>query len=142
MAPPSGVQLQKTAGNTHQFDADKQQQLIETYNALKAECGQHEPILFIDAMHPTQPTKLSYGWMKRGREHVKVVEATGSHTRLTYREKLNLFFYLIKYVSFFMLIGLIAVKKEPTEIPVHMNNKFIDIGSSIIKYAKITAHTE
>ncbi|MDE9448734.1 transposase, partial [Xenorhabdus bovienii] len=72
------------------FDADKQQQFIETYNALKAKCGQHEPILFIDATHPTQSTKLSYGWMKRGREQVKVVETTGSRTRLNLMGALNL----------------------------------------------------
>ncbi|MGJ0630389.1 transposase, partial [Xenorhabdus bovienii] len=60
------------------------------YNALKAECGQNAPILFIDAMHPTQSTKLSYGWMRRGREHVKVVETTGSRTRLNIMGALNL----------------------------------------------------
>ncbi|CAM3353537.1 transposase (fragment) [Xenorhabdus nematophila AN6/1] len=41
-------------------------------------------------MHPTQSTKLSYGWMKRGREHVKGVETTGSRTRLNLMGALNL----------------------------------------------------
>ncbi|MEQ1966774.1 winged helix-turn-helix domain-containing protein, partial [Xenorhabdus nematophila] len=63
----------KSMGVPHKFDADKQPQFIETYNALKEKCGQNEPILFIDAVHPTQSTKLSYGWMKSGRKHVKVV---------------------------------------------------------------------
>ncbi|MBD2786468.1 transposase, partial [Xenorhabdus sp. DI] len=85
-----GFSYKKPMGTPHKFDADKQQQFIEAYNALKAKCGQHEPILFIDATHPTQSTKLSYGWMKRGREHVKVVETTGSRTRLNLMGALNL----------------------------------------------------
>ncbi|MDE1489255.1 transposase, partial [Xenorhabdus bovienii] len=44
----------------------------------------------IDAVHPTQSTKLSYGWMKRGKENVKVVETTGSRTRLNILGALNL----------------------------------------------------
>ncbi|CBJ90021.1 transposase (fragment) [Xenorhabdus nematophila ATCC 19061] len=43
----------KSMGVPHKFDADKQPQFIETYNALKEKCGQNEPILFIDAVHPT-----------------------------------------------------------------------------------------
>ncbi|WP_143706623.1 IS630 family transposase, partial [Xenorhabdus innexi] len=85
-----GFSYKKPMGTPHKFDADKQHQFIERYNALKAKCGQHEPILFIDATHPTQSTKLSYGWMKRGREHVKVVETTGSRTRLNLMGALNL----------------------------------------------------
>ncbi|CDM89193.1 transposase (fragment) [Xenorhabdus bovienii] len=73
-----GFSYKKPRGIPHKSDADKQQHFIETYNALKAECGQNAPILFIDAMHPTQSTKLSYGWMRRAREHVNVVETTGT----------------------------------------------------------------
>ncbi|PHS17094.1 MAG: hypothetical protein COA86_10580 [Kangiella sp.] len=39
-----------------------------------------EPILFIDAMHPTQATKVSGGWIKKG--HDKAIKTTGSRTRL------------------------------------------------------------
>ncbi len=85
-----GFNYKKPVGTPHKCDMDKQQQFIERYNALKAECGQNEPILFIDAVHPTQSTKLSYGWMKRGRTQVKVVETTGSRTRLNIMDALNL----------------------------------------------------
>ncbi|PHM73571.1 IS630 family transposase [Xenorhabdus kozodoii] len=85
-----GFSYKKPMGTPHKSDAGKQQHFIETYNALKAECGQNAPILFIDAMHPTQSTKLSYGWMRRGREHVNVVETTGSRTRLNIMGALNL----------------------------------------------------
>ncbi|WP_275322761.1 IS630 family transposase, partial [Xenorhabdus bovienii] len=47
-------------------------------------------LYMIDAVHPTQSTKLSYGWMKRGKENVKVVETTGSRTRLNILGALNL----------------------------------------------------
>ncbi len=85
-----GFSDKKPMGTPHKFDADKQQQFIETYNALKTKCGRHEPILFIDVTHPTQSPKLSYGWMKRGREQVKVVETTDSRTRLNLMGALNL----------------------------------------------------
>jgi transposase len=85
-----GFSYKKPMGTPHKFDADKQQQFIKAYHALKEESGQSEPILFIDAMHPTQSTKLSYGWMKAGKKHVKVVETTGSRTRLNVLGALNL----------------------------------------------------
>jgi len=34
----------------------------------------------MDAVHPTQASKLSYGWMRTGQ--TKHVETTGSRTRL------------------------------------------------------------
>ncbi|WP_046336185.1 IS630 family transposase [Xenorhabdus bovienii] len=86
-----GFSYKKPVRTPHKFDADKQQQFIERYKALKETCGQNnEPILFIDAVHPTQSTKLSDGWMKRGKENVKVVETTGSRTRLNILGALNL----------------------------------------------------
>ena len=44
--------------------------------------------LFIDGVHPTQGTKLAYGWMPAGRK--PVVETTGSRTRLNIMGALNL----------------------------------------------------
>ncbi|WP_139837548.1 IS630 family transposase [Xenorhabdus beddingii] len=85
-----GFSYKKPMGTPHKFDVNKQQQFIETYTALKEARGQQEPILFIDAVHPTQSTKLSYGWMKRGRKQVKVVETTGSRTLLNIMGALNL----------------------------------------------------
>ncbi|MDE9566280.1 IS630 family transposase [Xenorhabdus bovienii] len=66
-----GFSYKKPMGTPHKFDRDKQQQ-------------------FIDVVHPTQSTKLSYGWMKRGKKQVKVVETTGSRTRLNIMGALNL----------------------------------------------------
>lgn len=66
-------------GVPHKFDEKKQADFIEQYIELKAQAVD-EPILFMDAMHPTQATKVSCGWIKKG--HDKAIETTGSRTRL------------------------------------------------------------
>jgi len=66
-------------GVPHKFDEEKQADFIEEYTELKAQAVD-ETILFIDAMHPTQATKVSCGWIKKG--HDKAIETTGSRTRL------------------------------------------------------------
>lgn len=62
---------------------------METYEKLKQEAGDDEPLLFIDGVHPTQGTKLAYGWMTAGKK-AHVVETTGSRTRLNIMGALNL----------------------------------------------------
>jgi hypothetical protein len=47
-----------------------------------------EPVLFIDGVHPTQATKISYGWIRKGQK--KAVKTTGSRTRLNVMGALNL----------------------------------------------------
>lgn len=66
-------------GVPHKFDEEKQADFIDKYTELKAQAVD-EPILFMDAMHPTQATKVSCGWIKKG--HDKAIETTGSRTRL------------------------------------------------------------
>jgi hypothetical protein len=34
---------------------------------LKKEVGEEEPLLFMDSVHPTQATKLAYGWIRTGK---------------------------------------------------------------------------
>ncbi len=43
---------------------------------------------FIDAVHPTQATKIGYGWIRKGQR--KAVKTTGSRTRLNIMGALNL----------------------------------------------------
>ena len=62
----------------HKFCPEMQQAFVEYYNnALKPSDA---PVLFMDAVHPTQSTKLSYGWIRKGQD--KLIETTGSRTRL------------------------------------------------------------
>jgi len=64
----------------HKFDPQKQDQFIEDYTALKASLGEDEPLLFMDAVHPTLATKITAGWIRTGTD--KPIETTGSRTRL------------------------------------------------------------
>lgn len=75
----NGFSYKKPKGVPHKFDAQQQVAFIEAYAQLKAQATD-EPILFIDAMHPTQATKVSSGWIKKG--HDKSIKTTGSRTRL------------------------------------------------------------
>ncbi|WP_445081516.1 IS630 family transposase, partial [Martelella alba] len=85
----NGFSYRKPAGIPHKYSAETQQVFVETYEKLKREAGEDEPILFIDGVHPTQGTKLAYGWMPAGKK-AHVVETTGSRTRLNLMGALNL----------------------------------------------------
>lgn len=76
----NGFSYKKPKGRPHKADAELQKQFIAEYEKLKEEAGDDEPILFMDAVHPTQATKLSYGWIKTG--ETKHVDTTASRTRL------------------------------------------------------------
>jgi len=70
----------KPKGFPHKANPKLQEEFITEYEKLKSEVGVEEPILFMDAVHPTQATKLSYGWIRTGQ--TKHVETTGTRTRL------------------------------------------------------------
>ena len=74
-----GFSYKQPKGVPHKFDEVKQANFIKQYDTLKSSVGD-EPILFMDAMHPTQATKVSCGWIKKGTD--KSIETTGSRTRL------------------------------------------------------------
>lgn len=76
----NGFSYKKPKGLPHKADTELQQQFIEEYNKLKQEVSEEEPILFMDSVHPTQATKLTYGWIKKGQ--TKHVGTTASRTRL------------------------------------------------------------
>ncbi len=75
-----GFSYKKPKGLPHKVDVALQEAFIETYKELKATVTEEEPILFMDAVHPTQATKLSHGWIKTGTD--KPIKTTGSRTRL------------------------------------------------------------
>lgn len=76
----NGFSYKQLKGVPHKYDQEKQDVFIEEYHELKATVASDEPILFIDSTHPTQATKVSYGWIKTGFD--KPIETTGSRTRL------------------------------------------------------------
>ena len=75
-----GFSYKKPKGRPYKVDPEKQAEFIQEYEALKASSGLDEPILFMDSVHPTQATKISYGWIRKGKE--KEVNTTASRTRL------------------------------------------------------------
>jgi len=64
----------------HKADSMSQKNFIKQYRRLKTVSGDKEPILFMDSVHPSQATKLSYGWIRTG--ETKQVETTASRTRM------------------------------------------------------------
>jgi len=85
----NGFSYRKPSGVPHKYSAEARQAFVEAYEALKQRAGDDEPILFIDGVHPTQGTKLAYGWMPAGKK-AHVIETTGSRTRLNIMGALNL----------------------------------------------------
>ena len=75
-----GFTYKKPKGVPHKADAKKQEEFIEYYDSLKAELPEDEVLLFMDAVHPTQATKISTGWIKKGVD--KTINTTGSRSRL------------------------------------------------------------
>lgn len=76
----NGFSYKKPKGLPHKADAELQREFIAKYEQLKNEVSTEEPILFMDSVHPTQATKLAYGWIRTGK--TKHVETTASRTRL------------------------------------------------------------
>lgn len=74
----NGFSYKKPKGVPHKFCPEMQQAFVEYYNKVLK--PSEAPVLFMDAVHPTQSTKLSYGWIQKGQD--KLIETTGSRTRL------------------------------------------------------------
>ena len=62
----NGFSYKKPKGLPYKSDSELQKKFVAEYELLKEKVGVHEPILFIDSVHPTQATKLSYGWIRAG----------------------------------------------------------------------------
>jgi transposase len=76
----NGFSYKQPKGVPHKFDEQKQAEFIEEYETLRDSVSDDEPILFMDAVHPTQATKVSSGWIRKGVD--KPIETTGSRTRM------------------------------------------------------------
>ena len=65
-----------------------QDKFIKEYGILMKTTPEDEPVLFGDCVHPTQATKLSCGWIKKGKE--QYVPTTGSKERVNIAGAINL----------------------------------------------------
>jgi hypothetical protein len=67
-------------GTPAKADLCQQEAFIKAYLPLLEATPAHDPILFIDAVHPMMATKISYGWIKKGVN--KPIATTASRTRV------------------------------------------------------------
>ncbi len=76
----NGFSYKKPKETPFKADPEKQKSFIEYYDNLKKYTEEKEPILFIDSVHPTMATKVSYGWIKTGSD--KSIGTVASRTRM------------------------------------------------------------
>ena len=76
----NGFSYKKPKGRPYKADVEKQAEFIAMYKALKASKAPEDKIIFIDSVHPTQATKLAYGWIRTGGTHE--VSTGASRTRI------------------------------------------------------------
>lgn len=70
----------KPKGTPAKFNAARQVEFIKKYNELKRALSPNELILFMDSVHPTQETKITYGWIRTGVE--KLIATVASRKRI------------------------------------------------------------
>ena len=75
-----GFRYKKPKTMPAKANAQQQEAFIESYLNLVADSPRNEPILFMDAAHPTMATKITHGWIKKGQ--AKPIASTASRTRV------------------------------------------------------------
>lgn len=75
-----GFSYKQPKGVPHKCDLEKQATFVEQYEALKRELTNDDILLFMDAVHSTQATKITSDWIRTGIDNT--IETTGSRTRL------------------------------------------------------------
>lgn len=100
-------------------DPAKQREFIDFYEKLMNEASlEGDPVLFGDSVHPSQQTRPSYGWIKRGKD--KPIETTGARKRVNLMGVLNLETMTFGYQDFETINSQSAVeflKKVETMYP-------------------------
>jgi len=79
----------KPKGTPAKFNILRQEEFIKKYEALKAILSPDELILFMDSVHPTQETKITYGWIRKGVEKLIATVASRKRVNLTGAIDLN-----------------------------------------------------
>ncbi len=80
MVTPKRLQLQKTQKHSSKSRYKKQHIFIQRYKRLLKKTNKDEPILFGDGVHPTMQTKITYGWIKKGKD--KPIKTTASKNKM------------------------------------------------------------
>ena len=85
-----GFSYKKPKGTPAKADVEKQAAFVKYYDDFMKKTSEDEPIEFGDGVHPTMATKISYGWIKKGKENDKIISTTASRTRLNLMGSINL----------------------------------------------------
>lgn len=78
----------KPKGTPAKYDKQRQETFIKKYEELKTNLKPTEIIVFLDSVHPTSATKITYGWIKTGVE--KLIATTAGHGRMNLTGAINL----------------------------------------------------
>lgn len=78
----------KLFGVPAKADREKQKEFIAFYRDLKEKTPENEPIYFSDSFHPTQATKITYGWVLKGKQ--AAIPTTAGRKRLNFTGAINL----------------------------------------------------
>lgn len=85
-------------------DIEKQKAFVEYYHKLMNTAAlNNEPVLFGDAVHPTQQTQAAYGWFKKGKD--KAIETTAGRKRVNLMGALDLHDMIVTRRSFETING-------------------------------------
>jgi transposase len=84
----NGFSYKKPKGTPKDVSPALQRAFIKEYRALVKNTPEKEPILFMDAVHPTMSTKIGYGWIKKGTN--KLIKSTAARTRINIVGSINL----------------------------------------------------
>lgn len=83
----NGFSYKKPKGTPAKADPEKQAEFVRYYEDLLNTVPEDEPIEFADAVHPTMATKITYGWIRKGKD--KLVATTASRTRVNLLGSIN-----------------------------------------------------
>jgi len=90
-------------------DPKAQEEFIKKYEAILTQASlEGDPVLFGDAVHPTQQMRPSYGWVKKGKD--KIIETHAGRKRVNIMGALNLEQMGFVYQDFETINGQAAVE--------------------------------
>jgi transposase len=121
----NGFSYKKPKGLPHKADVELQKEFVAKYNQLKQDVREDEPILFMDSVHPTQATKLTYGWIKIGK--TKHVGTTASRTRLNIMGAIQLGHIADAITSQYETINAESVMNFMDKIKVQYDDKIVHL---------------
>jgi transposase len=86
-----------------------QEEFITRYKGVMKEASlDGDPVLFGDAVHPSQQTRAAYGWIKKGQD--KPIETTGARKRVNLVGALNLETMRFVYQDFETINSLASIE--------------------------------